>query len=157
MEALRGEGVDVRLVRADAYPSRELAEERKLFVVISTQAEGELPDDVRGFVEFVSGRRAPSCRNCSSQYWDSATPATRSSTQWAGCSTRAWRLRRAAPVRAREADVDVATVAVLPYFAHFREQVRASSRPRRRMRIHRRRRVAFDRGKEQPYAAEFVA
>nr|WP_266168344.1 assimilatory sulfite reductase (NADPH) flavoprotein subunit [Dyella subtropica] len=49
----------VRLVRADAYPQRELAQERYLVVVISTQGEGEPPDDARGLVEFITGRRAP--------------------------------------------------------------------------------------------------
>jgi sulfite reductase (NADPH) flavoprotein alpha-component len=52
-------GLPVRLVRADAYPQRELARETHLLVVISTQGEGEPPDDARGFVEFVSGKRAP--------------------------------------------------------------------------------------------------
>ena len=52
-------GLPVRLVRANAYPQRELAQERYLAVVISTQGEGEPPDDARGFVEFVVGKRAP--------------------------------------------------------------------------------------------------
>ncbi|MGN2244280.1 assimilatory sulfite reductase (NADPH) flavoprotein subunit [Frateuria sp. GZRR33] len=59
--AARGEaaGLPVRLVRADAYPQRELARETHLLIVISTQGEGEPPDDARGFVEFVLGKRAP--------------------------------------------------------------------------------------------------
>ncbi|MFT4246651.1 MAG: assimilatory sulfite reductase (NADPH) flavoprotein subunit [Pseudomonas sp.] len=52
-------GLAVRLVRADTYPTRELAGERLLYVVISTQGEGDPPDDAIGFVEFLSGRRAP--------------------------------------------------------------------------------------------------
>lgn len=52
-------GLPVRLLRADAYPPRELAQERHLAVVISTQGDGEPPDDARGFVEFVAGKRAP--------------------------------------------------------------------------------------------------
>ncbi|WP_115571779.1 assimilatory sulfite reductase (NADPH) flavoprotein subunit [Xanthomonas campestris] len=52
-------GVNVRLLRADAYPTRELASERLLYVVISTQGEGDPPDDAIGLVEFLSGRRAP--------------------------------------------------------------------------------------------------
>lgn len=52
-------GLPVRLLRADAYPLRELAQERHLVVIISTQGEGEPPDDARGFVEFVTGKRAP--------------------------------------------------------------------------------------------------
>lgn len=54
-----GAGVVVCLVRADAYPVRELARERLLYVVISTQGDGDPPDDARGFVDFVAGRRAP--------------------------------------------------------------------------------------------------
>jgi len=55
----QGDGLLVRVVRADAYPVRELKEERLLYIVISTQGEGEPPDDSRGFVEFLAGRRAP--------------------------------------------------------------------------------------------------
>ncbi|WP_202841275.1 assimilatory sulfite reductase (NADPH) flavoprotein subunit [Luteimonas saliphila] len=52
-------GLPARLIRADAYPTRELAGERLLYVVISTQGEGDPPDDAIGFVEFLTGRRAP--------------------------------------------------------------------------------------------------
>src|SRR5690554_5488482 len=52
-------GLPARLLRADAYPTRELAGERLLYVVISTQGEGDPPDDAIGFVEFLQGRRAP--------------------------------------------------------------------------------------------------
>lgn len=52
-------GLAVRLLRADAYPLRELAQERLLAVVISTQGDGDPPDDAQGFVEFLSGRKAP--------------------------------------------------------------------------------------------------
>ncbi|PPU32085.1 MULTISPECIES: assimilatory sulfite reductase (NADPH) flavoprotein subunit [unclassified Xanthomonas] len=52
-------GLSVRLLRADAYPTRELANERLLYVVISTQGEGDPPDDAIGLVEFVTSRRAP--------------------------------------------------------------------------------------------------
>lgn len=52
-------GLAVRLLRADAYPTRELAGERLLYVVISTQGEGDPPDDAIGLVEFLQGRRAP--------------------------------------------------------------------------------------------------
>ncbi|SDQ56887.1 assimilatory sulfite reductase (NADPH) flavoprotein subunit [Pseudoxanthomonas sp. CF125] len=62
-EALAGEaeaaGLNVRLLRADAYPQRELANERLLYVVISTQGEGDPPDDAIGLVEFIAGKRAP--------------------------------------------------------------------------------------------------
>lgn len=52
-------GLAVRLLRADAYPQRELAQERLLYVVISTQGEGDPPDDSIGLVEFLRGKRAP--------------------------------------------------------------------------------------------------
>lgn len=52
-------GLSTRLLRADAYPTRELKDERLLVVVISTQGEGDPPDDSIGFVEFLLGRRAP--------------------------------------------------------------------------------------------------
>lgn len=52
-------GLLVRLVRADAYATRELAQERLLYIVISTQGDGDPPDDARGFVEFLAGKRAP--------------------------------------------------------------------------------------------------
>ena len=52
-------GLTVRLLRADAYPTRDLAAERLLYVVISTQGEGDPPDDARALVEFLAGKRAP--------------------------------------------------------------------------------------------------
>ncbi|MBW8367003.1 MAG: sulfite reductase flavoprotein subunit alpha, partial [Arenimonas sp.] len=52
-------GLGVRLLRADAYPVRELATEKLLYVVISTQGDGDPPDDARGFVEHLLGKRAP--------------------------------------------------------------------------------------------------
>lgn len=59
--ARRGEaaGLRLRLLRADTYPQRELAQERQLLLVISTQGDGEPPDDARGLFEFITGKRAP--------------------------------------------------------------------------------------------------
>jgi sulfite reductase (NADPH) flavoprotein alpha-component len=59
--ASRGEaaGLPLRLLRADAYPQRELAQERQLLLVISTQGDGEPPDDARGLFEFIRSKRAP--------------------------------------------------------------------------------------------------
>ena len=54
-----GAGLAVRLLRAEAYPLRELAAEKLLYVVISTQGDGDPPDDARGFVEHLLGKRAP--------------------------------------------------------------------------------------------------
>jgi sulfite reductase (NADPH) flavoprotein alpha-component len=53
------EGLAVSLLRAGAYPLRELAQERFLSVVISSQGDGDPPDDAIGFVEFIAGKRAP--------------------------------------------------------------------------------------------------
>lgn len=52
-------GLLVRLLRADAYPTRELKSERHLYIVISTQGDGDPPDDSRGLVDFIAGKRAP--------------------------------------------------------------------------------------------------
>jgi sulfite reductase (NADPH) flavoprotein alpha-component len=53
------DGLPVRLLRADAYPTRELKDERYLAMVISTQGDGDPPDDARALVEFLDGKRAP--------------------------------------------------------------------------------------------------
>lgn len=58
-QELEAAGLGVRLLRADAYPQRELAGERLLYLVISTQGEGDPPDDAIGLVEFIAGKRAP--------------------------------------------------------------------------------------------------
>ena len=56
---IQASGIGVRLLRADAYPLRELKNERHLLIVISTQGDGDPPDDARAFVEFIAGKRAP--------------------------------------------------------------------------------------------------
>ena len=57
--SLQAAGLPARLVRADAYATRELAGETLLYVVISTQGEGDPPDDAIGFTEFLHGKRSP--------------------------------------------------------------------------------------------------
>ncbi|GAB2624755.1 assimilatory sulfite reductase (NADPH) flavoprotein subunit [Novilysobacter erysipheiresistens] len=52
-------GIPARLWRADTYPTRELKDERQLYLVISTQGDGDPPDDARALVEFIAGKRAP--------------------------------------------------------------------------------------------------
>jgi sulfite reductase (NADPH) flavoprotein alpha-component len=52
-------GLSVRLYRASDYQVRELAKERLLYIVISTQGDGDPPDDSRGFVEFLLSKKAP--------------------------------------------------------------------------------------------------
>ncbi len=56
---LQGLGIAVRLLRAGEYPLRGLAQERRLFVVMSTHGDGDPPDDARAFTDFLLGRRAP--------------------------------------------------------------------------------------------------
>src|SRR5690606_1105886 len=58
-EQVRAAGLNARLVRADRYTTRELKDEQLLYIVISTQGDGEPPDDAIGFVEFLGSRRAP--------------------------------------------------------------------------------------------------
>ena len=57
-----GAGLAVRLLRADSYPLRELKDERLLYIVISTQGDGDPPDDARGLVEHLRGKRAPALK-----------------------------------------------------------------------------------------------
>ena len=56
---LQAAGIPARMLRADAYPLRELKDERLLYVAISTHGDGDPPDDAQAFVEFLSGTRAP--------------------------------------------------------------------------------------------------
>ena len=57
--SLQAAGLPVRLLRTDAYATRELANETLLYLLISTQGEGDPPDDAIGFTEFLLGKRAP--------------------------------------------------------------------------------------------------
>ncbi|MDN5841972.1 MAG: assimilatory sulfite reductase (NADPH) flavoprotein subunit [Alcaligenaceae bacterium] len=59
LERSTDQGLDVRLVRADQYSTRELRGEQLLYIVMSTQGDGEPPDDSIAFVEFLKSRRAP--------------------------------------------------------------------------------------------------
>ncbi len=58
-ERAGGLGLSTRLVRADGYNTRELKDEQLLYIVMSTQGDGDPPDDSISFVEFLSSRRAP--------------------------------------------------------------------------------------------------
>jgi sulfite reductase (NADPH) flavoprotein alpha-component len=58
-ERLQDKGLRIRLLRAGEYPLRELARERRLFVVMSTHGDGDPPDDARPLTDFLLGRRAP--------------------------------------------------------------------------------------------------
>src|SRR5690606_26874312 len=58
-ERANGLGLATRLVRADRYATRELKDEQLLYIVMSTQGDGDPPDDSIAFVEFLNSRRAP--------------------------------------------------------------------------------------------------
>jgi len=58
-ERLLARGLRVRVLRAGASATRDLARERRLFVVMSTHGDGDPPDDARGLADFLFGRRAP--------------------------------------------------------------------------------------------------
>lgn len=58
-QAAEAAGIAVRVYAARDYPLRDLARERLLTVVVSTHGDGDPPDDARGFIEHLAGKRAP--------------------------------------------------------------------------------------------------
>lgn len=58
-EEAKAAGLAVNLASTGKYKPRKLKSESHLVVVISTQGDGEPPDDALDFMEFVEGRRAP--------------------------------------------------------------------------------------------------
>jgi sulfite reductase (NADPH) flavoprotein alpha-component len=58
-ERLLVRGLRVRLLRTGEYPVRDLAREKRLFVVMSTHGDGDPPDDARPLTDLLLGRRAP--------------------------------------------------------------------------------------------------
>jgi sulfite reductase (NADPH) flavoprotein alpha-component len=60
---LEAAGIAVRLFNASVYPLRQLKSERLLYLVVSTQGDGDPPDDGRAFVEHLLGPRAPKLPN----------------------------------------------------------------------------------------------
>lgn len=108
----QSQGFSVRLVRADAYPVRELANERLLYVVISTQGDGDPPDDAQAFFEFIGGRRAPVLKELKFAVLglgDSSYPQFNAIAK--KLDTRLAELGGTRLINVGEADVDVATVA----------------------------------------------
>ena len=61
--AAEASGLAVRVYAARDYPLKDLAKERLLTVVVSTHGDGDPPDDARGFVEHLAGKRAPKLEN----------------------------------------------------------------------------------------------
>ena len=58
-QAAEAAGLAVRVYAARDYPLKDLAQERLLTVVVSTHGDGDPPDDARGFIEHLLGKRAP--------------------------------------------------------------------------------------------------
>ncbi len=58
-QAAEAAGFAVRVHAAGDYPLRDLASERLMAVVVSTHGDGDPPDDARGWVEHLLGKRAP--------------------------------------------------------------------------------------------------
>ena len=56
---LEAEGLAASVHSLADYPPRQLAGERLVYLVASTHGDGDPPDDARGFVEFLTSRRAP--------------------------------------------------------------------------------------------------
>ena len=57
--AAEAAGLAARVYASGNYPLKDLARERLLVVVVSTQGDGDPPDDARGFMEYIVSRRAP--------------------------------------------------------------------------------------------------
>jgi sulfite reductase (NADPH) flavoprotein alpha-component len=56
---LESQGSAVRLVAAGDYSSRNLAQERLLYLVVSTHGDGDPPDEARALSDFLFSKRAP--------------------------------------------------------------------------------------------------
>jgi sulfite reductase (NADPH) flavoprotein alpha-component len=56
-QAAEAAGLAVRVYAARDYPLKDLAQERLLTVVVSTHGDGDPPDDARGFIEHLAGKR----------------------------------------------------------------------------------------------------
>ncbi|MBP7370455.1 MAG: flavodoxin domain-containing protein, partial [Arenimonas sp.] len=105
-------GLQVRLLRADAYPVKDLASESLLYVVISTQGEGDPPDDAIAFVDYLGSRRAPrlnALKFAVLGLGDSSYPLFNAVAKKIDARLAELGAERLAPIA--EADIDVATVA----------------------------------------------
>jgi len=152
-------GLAVRLVRADAYPLRELKNERLLYVVISTQGDGDPPDDARAFVEFLASKRAPKLDELGF-----AVLGLGDSSYAQFCAVGNSLDSRLAELGAKrlfargEADVDVDAVAkpwLQRALATARETLKAA--PRATVTPLRPQRATVSFSKDRPYAAELLA
>ena len=121
---IRAAGLSVRLCAADEYPRRELKDEQLLLVIISTQGDGDPPDNAREMLDFLNGRRAPqleSLRYAVLALGDSSYPQFCDVGRQVDGKLAALGGRRMLPLA--EADVDFETIAT-PWAAQVLEQTR---------------------------------
>lgn len=155
------EGLPVRLLRADAYPTRELKDERFLAIVISTQGDGDPPDDARALVEFIEGKRAPQLPQLrfavlglgDSSYPQFCVIGQRLDARLEALGAQRW-------VARADADLDIDTIAA-PWSTQVLAEAKDALKPRPQLasvtplRPHIAAPVAWTR--ERPFAAELLA
>ena len=158
---LESDGVPVRLLRADAYPTRELKDERFLAIVISTQGDGDPPDDARALVEFIEGKRAPQLPQLrfavlgmgDSSYPQFCVIGQRLDARFEALGAQRWIARA-------DADLDIDSVAA-PWSSKLFVEAKETLKPRPQLasvtslRPHAVATVAWTR--ERPFAAELLA
>ena len=158
---LEADGVPVRLLRADAYPTRELKDERFLAIVISTQGDGDPPDDARALVEFIEGKRAPQLPQLrfavlglgDSSYPQFCVIGQRLDARFEALGAQRWIARA-------DADLDIDSVAA-PWSSKLFVEAKETLKPRpplasvTSLRPHAVATVAWTR--ERPFAAELLA
>ena len=156
-----GEGLPVRLLRADAYPTRELKDERFLAIVISTQGDGDPPDDARALVEFIEGKRAPQLPQLrfsvlglgDSSYPQFCVIGQRLDARLEALGAQRW-------VARADADLDIDTIAA-PWSTQVLAEAKEALKPRPQLasvtplRPHIAAPVAWTR--ERPFSAELLA
>ncbi len=155
------EGLPVRLLRADAYPTRELKDERFLAIVISTQGDGDPPDDARALVEFIEGKRAPQLSQLrfavlglgDSSYPQFCVIGQRLDARLEALGAQRW-------VARADADLDIDTIAA-PWSTQVLAEAKEALKPRPQLasvtplRPHVAAPVAWTR--DRPFAAELLA
>ncbi|MCG8428973.1 MAG: flavodoxin domain-containing protein, partial [Chromatiales bacterium] len=62
-DAASQQGIHHRLISADDYRPRDLGKEKLLTVVISTQGEGEPPENARELFKYLNGKKTPQLDN----------------------------------------------------------------------------------------------